>query len=180
MKLRSRAARRYAAALHDLATNTSALEAVADDVAKVRGLLGESGELRGFIRNYLIPAELRRGALEAMFNDRVHPLVWRFMRFLESKRRFGLLEEIFAEFQDLEEARLGIVRGSLDSAFALSRETVGDIAAQTGRRMGKQVLLETREDPGLLGGCRLRVGDTVYDFSLAARLRLVRQTMMAG
>lgn len=180
MKLRSRAARRYAAALHDLATGAMVLEAVAADVAKLSGLLAESSELRVFIRNYLIPFELRRGALDAMFNDRVHPLVWRFMRFLESKRRFGLLEEICAEFQDLEEIRMGIVRGSLDSAFALSPETVSDMAAGVGRRMGKQVLLETKEDPGLLGGCRLQVGDTVYDFSLAARLRMVRQTMMAG
>lgn len=180
MKLRSRAARRYAAALHDLATSALALGAVAADVAKVRGLLEESCELRVFIRNYLIPCELRRGALDEMFNDRVHPLVWRFMRFLESKRRLGLLEEICAEFQDLEEVRRGIVRGRLDSAFALPGETVGDMAAQAGRRMGKQVLLETKEDPGLLGGCRLQVGDTVYDFSLAARLRMVRQTMMAG
>lgn len=180
MKLRSRAARRYASALHDLATGAKVLEAVAADVAKVRGLLAESRELRDFTRNYLIPFELRRGALDSMFNDRVHPLIWRFMRFLESKRRFGLLEEICDEFKDLEEARQGIVRGRLDSAFALSNDMVGDIAAGAGHRMGKQVLLETKENPGLLGGCRLQVGDMVYDFSLAARLRLVRQTMMAG
>jgi F-type H+-transporting ATPase subunit delta len=85
-----------------------------------------------------------------------------------------------AEFQNLEEIRKGIVRGRLDSAFALSPDTVDHMAVQVGRRMGKQVLLEMTENPDLLGGCRLQVGDTVYDYSLAARLRLVRQTMMAG
>jgi F-type H+-transporting ATPase subunit delta len=180
MKLRSRAAHRYAAALHDLAKGAQALEAVSADVAKVRALLTESGELREFVRNYLIPSQFRSRAVQALFRDWVHPLTWRFLRFIESKRRFGLLAEMCAEFQDQEEIRKGIVRGRLDSAFALSPDTVDHMAVQVGRRMGKQVLLEMTENPDLLGGCRLQVGDTVYDYSLAARLRLVRQTMMAG
>jgi F0F1-type ATP synthase delta subunit len=57
---------------------------------------------------------------------------------------------------------------------------VKDIALQAGSRIRKQLILETEENPELLGGCRLQVGDTVYDFSLAARLRMIRQTMMAG
>lgn len=180
MKLRSRASRRYASALHDLAIGAGALEAVSADVAKLRELLASSVELRSFTPNYLIPGELRSGALDGMFKDRVHSLVWRFMRFIESKRRLGLLEEICAEFQDLEETRQGIVRGRLESAFSLPADSVDNMADRAGRRIGRKVLLETRESPELLGGYRLQVGDMVYDFSLAARLRLIRQTMMAG
>ncbi len=180
MKIRSRAARRYASALHDLATGASALEAVSGDVAKLRGLLAGSGDLRGFIPNYLIPSHLRSQTLTALFADRMHPLVWRFIRFLESKRRLGLLGEICLDFQDQEEFRKGILRGQLDSAFGLTPDVTEDMAARLGRRIGKTVLLRTEEKPELLGGCRLQVGDTVYDFSLAARLRLLRQTMMAG
>ncbi|MEI6515464.1 MAG: F0F1 ATP synthase subunit delta, partial [bacterium] len=72
------------------------------------------------------------------------------------------------------------VRGQLESAFAVTREDSGVIAATVGARLGKRLLLETEERPELLGGCRLQVGDTVYDFSLAAQLRMIRQTMMAG
>ena len=180
MKLRSRASRRYAQALHDLAAGGAVLEAVGSDLEKIQADLAGSPELRLFIGNYQHASERRMKALEALFASRVHPLVWRFIRFLESKRRLGILNDICAEFQEQEELSRGILRGHLTSAFALSAADVKDIAQSAGSRMKKQLILETEEKPELLGGCRLQVGDTVYDFSLAAQLRMIRQTMMAG
>jgi len=180
MKLRSRAAHRYAQALHDLATGEAVLEVVGGDLAGIQVDLAESGDLRRFIGNYQLASVRRLQTLEALFAARVHPLVWRFIRFLESKRRLGVLNEICADFKELEERRQGIIRGHLTSAFALSAADVKAIALQAGKHIRKQLILETEENPELLGGCRLQVGDTVYDFSLAARLRMIRQTMMAG
>lgn len=180
MKLRSRAAHRYAQALHDLAVGDAVLEPVGRDLARIQMDLAGSGDLRGFIGNYQYPSARRLQTLDSLFAARVHPLVWRFIRFLESKRRLGILDEICADFKEQEERRQGILRGLLTSAFALSSDEVKDIALHAGSRLRKQLILETDENPELLGGCRLQVGDKVYDFSLAARLRMIRQTMMAG
>lgn len=180
MKVRSRAARRYAKALHDLATEAAALEAVSSDMAGLKGHLAESPELGAFVGNYLIPAAGRDGVLKALFEARLHPLSWRFVRFLESKRRLGLLADVAADFLDQEEARRGIVRGVLASAFPVLASEADAMAGRLAGRWGRQLVLKTEEMPELLGGCRLQVGDTVYDFSLAARLRMLRQTMMAG
>lgn len=180
MKLRSRAAHRYAQALHDLATGEAVLEAVGGDLARIQADFAGSIDLRGFIGNYRYASARRLQTLETLFAARVHPLVWRFIRFLESKRRLGIFAEICADFKGLEEKRQGILRGHLTSAFALSSDDVKNIALQAGICIRKQLILETEVKPELLGGCRLQVGDTVYDFSLAARLRMIRQTMMAG
>jgi len=180
MKLRSRASHRYAQALHDLATREGALEAVRSDLARIQSDLAGSGDLRGFIGNYQYASARRLKTLEALFATRVHPLGWRFIRFLESKRRLGILDDICSDFQKQEELRQGILRGRLTSAFELSSDDVKDIALHAGNRIRKKLILETEKNPDLLGGCRLQVGDTVYDFSLAARLRMIRQTMMAG
>lgn len=180
MKLRSRAARRYAKALHDLATSTSQLDAVASDMSQLLSNCSASAELQVFLGNYLLPSDRRVAVMTSLFADRCTPLVWRFMRFLEAKHRLGLLMDIAADFQELEETRKGIVRASLASAFGIARDDASDLAKRLGARLGKQLLLETEEKPELLGGCRLQVGDRVYDFSLAAQLRMLRQTMMAG
>jgi len=180
MKLRSRAAHRYAQALHDLATGEDVLEAVGGDLARIQADLAGSEDLRRFIGNYQYASARRLQTLAALFEARIHPLVWRFIRLLESKRRLGIFDEICADFKSREEQRQGILRGHLTSAFALSANDVKNVALQAGNRIRKQLILETEVKPELLGGCRLQVGDTVYDFSLAARLRMIRQTMMAG
>ncbi len=180
MKLRSRAAHRYAQALHDLATGEAVLAVVGADLAEIQSDLAGSGELRHFIGNYQLASARRMQALESLFATRVHPMVWRFIRLLESKRRLGLLGEICVDFKKQEEGRQGVLRGHLISAFALSSDDVKGIALEAGSRIRKELILETEVNPELLGGCQLQVGDKVYDFSLAARLRMIRQTMMAG
>ena len=111
MKLRSRAARRYARALHDIAAEASVLDAVSVELKSLQRSLAASPELRAFVDNYLLPSDARERVLTELFSQRLHPLVWRFVRFLESKRRLGLLAEICADYLEQEEARQGIVRG---------------------------------------------------------------------
>lgn len=180
MKLRPRVARRYARALHDQAVASRTLAEVTRDMEQLRHGLAGSIDLVAFLNNYLLPRAARLRVLRALWAETLHPLTWKFVRLLESKRRLGILDDIGAEFVEFEEASQGLVRGSLASAYALPAQDVGEIAGQLGRRLGKQVILQAAEERGLLGGYRLRVGDWVYDLSLAARLRMLRQTMMAG
>ena len=61
----------------------------------------------------------------------------------------------------------------------LSAEPIGDdVRAEAARglaqKLGKEVQLQTRVDPNILGGIVIRIGDTVYDGSLHNQLRRVR------
>ena len=110
---------------------------------------------------------------------RLHSLTWQFVRFIESRRRLALLPDICASYGEQEDARQGILRARLGSAQPLAtaeRELLANRAAQkTGRRIEFQFV----HAPELLGGYRLQIEDTVYDFSLAARLRLWRSRMVS-
>ncbi len=68
----------------------------------------------------------------------------------------------------------------MTAALPAAADAVSSMADQVGQRFGKTVLLSSRTDPALLGGCRVQVGDIVYDCSLAARLRLAKQSLAGG
>ena len=180
MKLRPRVARRYARALHDQAVAQCSLDEVSRDIERLQRGMAESGDLVSFFGNYLLPRAVRMKVLTALWAETLHPLTWRFIRLLEANRRLAILDDIGAAFVEFEVERRGVVRGRVASAYGLTPQEVGEIAGHLGRRLGKQVLLKADEERGLLGGYRLRVGDWIYDLSLAARLRMLRQTMMAG
>lgn len=180
MSIRSKAANRYAQALLTLALESGAESRVADDMAMIARALDQSHELQAFIRDTLLPREARCQALETLFMERVHPLTWKFLRLLESKRRLGLLESVGPAFAEMNDARRGIARGEIASAAPVTAPAVDAMAANFGKLLGKTVLLRTRESPSLLGGCRVQVGDIVYDFSLAARLRLAQQAFIGA
>jgi F-type H+-transporting ATPase subunit delta len=180
MRLRSRAAERYARALYSLADESQEGDAVARDLATLRRWNDEVPEFRRFLPNRLISGHLRAATLEKLLAGWLRPLTWRFIRYVESRRRLALLPEICDEFDACVEARAGILRVQLTLAQPIGSEPAERIAARLGQRVGKKVLIEESYDPGLLGGYRLRIGDTVHDFSLQAKLRMMKDSMLAG
>lgn len=54
---------------------------------------------------------------------------------------------------------------------ALSPESLGAIAAKFTAQYGRPIAAQTRIDPSLIAGVRVRVGDDVYDASVAGRLK---------
>ena len=180
MKPLAPVARRYARALYALAVDIQATEAVRDDLASLRRSLSESAELAAFAGNYLVPHGLRAEALKALFADRIAPLTWRFVRFLESKRRLGLLDDMARAYEADEQARRGIVQGTVTAAIPLDAIRVQAVEQGASVRTGKTVVLSSITDAAMLGGFRLQIGDTVYDYSLAARLRMARAALAKG
>lgn len=54
---------------------------------------------------------------------------------------------------------------------ALSPESLDAIAAKFTAQYGRPIAAQTRIDPSLIAGVRVRVGDDVYDASVAGRLK---------
>ena len=72
----------------------------------------------------------------------------------------------------------GIVRAEVLTAMALPEEYFTQLQQQLERVTGRKVALDRKIDPSLIGGVVARVGDTVYDGSLIARLRQLKETML--
>ena len=180
MRLRPSAADRYAKALHDLAVAAGAVAEVARDLAAVRLWVSDSAEFRAFLSNYLLPRKARMAVLEGLMGSRLQPLTWQFVRFVESRRRLALLSDICAFYREREDVRQGILRARLGSAQPLEPAEQALLATRATQRTGRRVEFQLVHSPELLGGYRLQIEDTVYDFSLSARLRLLRERMVSA
>jgi F-type H+-transporting ATPase subunit delta len=64
------------------------------------------------------------------------------------------------------------------TAEPLSPEMEAKIRIDLRTKLGGEPILETVVDPSLIGGAVLRLGDTVYDGSIANQLNSLRQDMM--
>ena len=87
---------------------------------------------------------------------------------LESKRRGQLA--LANQFE--REVRLDQMKHSADvkSATQLSPELEGNVRHNLVQRYGPAIEPKFTQDPELIGGMRIRVGDDVYDGSIKARL----------
>lgn len=170
-----RAPRRYAQALFELAGEAGELDAVAADLQGIRRCFAVSGALVSFVNNSVLGRQRRMETLKALFAGRVDPLTWRFLAFLERKRRLPLLPAICACLEALREQAEGRVRVAARVAAPVDEDLRSLLAECVGRKLRKPVRLSAEHDPSLLGGFVFRSSDVVYDFSVAGALRTVRE-----
>lgn len=172
------AAKRYARALYALAGEQERLEPVREDLANLHRLLGECDEFAAFVRNPLIPGEKRAAIFRELAGDRADPLTLRFLAFLDSKDRLDALSPICSLFSRLYQDEHEILQLEIISAFPLDEGQLLRICERFGEKFGKTIHHTTSIDPTLIGGFRVRVGDTIYDSSIHTKLETLRRQLL--
>ncbi|HEY3967857.1 MAG TPA: ATP synthase F1 subunit delta [Planctomycetaceae bacterium] len=112
--------------------------------------------------------------IDRVVAGRASELFTNFLRVLARHDRLNLLSLILAQSEIEQERRSGEKRVQVISAQPLSDEALGRIRERLAQSLPFKPIVESAVDPSLLGGLRIRVGDTVYDGSLRARLKQLR------
>lgn len=144
---------------------------------EIRGLLSviaESADLRNLLVSPVINPEVKKGVLNQILGDQVHPFMKNFLMILVDKGRILFVEEIGKQYLVLLRELNQTVLAEVTSAIELTEEqkqTVCDrVKTMTGAR---DVEIETALDPDLIGGVIIKVGSQVIDASLRGQLRRI-------
>jgi F-type H+-transporting ATPase subunit delta len=100
-----------------------------------------------------------------------------FLRLLVDKKRIDILNDIVVGYCQLMDEALKKIRVNVKTAFALSDELKSFISSSLEKSMGKKVDMTVEEDPTLLGGLVIGVGDTLYDGSIKNQLNNMRNLL---
>lgn len=164
--------RRYAQALFELADQANALDAAEADLKTLVAVHRQSADLRRLLEAPGYGADDKARGLEAVAAAAgVNPLTRKFLGLLARNRRASALPAVATAFAQLAAERRGTVNAQVTSAVPLSETQLAAVVAELSRTLGgKTPELETRVDPAILGGLKVRVGSRLYDASLKSRL----------
>jgi F-type H+-transporting ATPase subunit delta len=170
---------RYASALFELANDERRLEAVERDIAALDRMLRDSSDLVRMVRSPVISAEDQSKAVAAIargagFTD----LTSNFLRLLARSRRLFALPDIVRTFRQIAARHRGEVSAEVVSAHPLNegqRALLEDALKSTAG--GRNVRIETRVDPAILGGLVVKMGSRMIDSSLRTKLNSLKTRM---
>lgn len=176
---KDKAADIYARMLLQAAEDHQAGPAVSSDIHALAETFRKLPALQKFLNN-----PVRRSPEKArMINaaaERFAPLTRRFLKLLEAKNRFSLLRAIADGYIVLEEERNNILRATVVSARALSKDQLDKLAGGLeARKPGKTYILTNEIDASLIAGFRIVQGDRITDASIKHKLDLLRQKLAA-
>jgi F-type H+-transporting ATPase subunit delta len=172
-------ARRYARALLDVATESGRSDAVAEQLTAIAGSLAQNRELEDVLFNPAYSREQRSRVLEALMGalGKVEPVLTNTLRLLGERNRLGYLPDISRLFRDMADAQAGRLRGHVTSAVPLSADALKLLSEQLKTLTQRNVVLESRVDPKVLGGVAAQVGSTLYDGTLRTQLEQMRRQL---
>jgi F-type H+-transporting ATPase subunit delta len=103
------------------------------------------------------------------------------MELLRQSGKLRGLPLVGQAFRSLVDADSGTARAFVETAAPLERAEAADLEAAVRARFGaSRVAMEIREEPGLLGGLSVRVGDRLMDGSLRAAVERIGSRMRKG
>lgn len=169
---------RYARALFELALDDGVEETVADELAALERLAGESEEFARLLRSPLLTRDEQRQAV-VLIAERagLGRLTARFLEALARNRRLDRLARIAAAYRALLAEHRGEITATVVAARPLERHEEEALAEWISADRGRRVILDTRVDESLLGGLVLRIGSTMIDGSLATKLKKLERAM---
>ncbi len=170
---------RYARAFADVVLDMK-LDAnlVRQQLQSLVDVVNASVELRRVWENPSIPAEQKRGLLDAIAGRvRVLKPVRNFLAVLIDHHRIAALNEIARQFELELDNRLGFTEAEVTSARELSPEERRALELRIMQLSGKRVHARYATDRALLGGAVVKLGSTIYDGSVKGQLRKLKQEL---
>jgi F-type H+-transporting ATPase subunit delta len=162
---------RYAQALFGLAKDEGQIAAVEADLKAFKALSAESADLRVLIASPLFSADDKAKGLAALAERaEFNPMTKKFLGFVAAQRRAAALPAIVTSFEALSAAYRGVVSAQVTTAAKLTAAQAKGLKAALLQALGKEPEIETRVDPAILGGVKVRVGSRLYDASLKSKL----------
>jgi F-type H+-transporting ATPase subunit delta len=171
-------ATRYATALFELAKEGGALAALEADIAALSEALSISPDLRAAIASPVVSREDQGAVIKAVGAKLgVSDLMANTLALMAEKRRLFVLPQLLANLADQIAAEKGEVTAEVTAARALTAAQSKKLAETLKARVGKTVKLKTTVDETLIGGLVVKLGSTMIDTSIKAKLAALQNAM---
>jgi F-type H+-transporting ATPase subunit delta len=174
------AAGRYARALFDVARAEGLdLERVDRELADVSAFVSQNDTLARVLSNPAIPASRKRAVMESLLaHESLTPVLSRVLLLLADRDRLSLLPELASAYRARLMDHQQVVRAEVTTAMPLAPDRVSALQQGLSRLTGRQVQMQVRVDPAIVGGAVARVGSTVYDGSIVTQLEKMKKRLV--
>jgi F-type H+-transporting ATPase subunit delta len=169
---------RYATALFDLASETNTIDAVKADLERFDVLVAGSADLMRLVRSPVFSADEQLQALAAVLERAgIDGDAAKFLQLVTANRRLFAVRDMIRGFRELVAKHKGEATAEVIAAEQLKDEHIEALRAALKAVSGKDVDLDIKIDPGIIGGLVVKLGSRMVDTSLRTKLNAIKHAM---
>jgi F-type H+-transporting ATPase subunit delta len=169
---------RYATALFELARDEKSIDAILADLNKFDAMLADSADLKRLVRSPVFSAEVQMKALDAVLDKAgISGISAKFLRVLTANRRLFAVADVIRAFRALVANFKGEATAEVTVAEQLNDKNLDALKAALKSVSGKDVALNVKVDPSIIGGLVVKLGSRMVDSSLRTKLNSIKNAM---
>jgi F-type H+-transporting ATPase subunit delta len=162
---------RYATALFGLASDEKQIDAVIRSLEKIEASMNESADFRTLATSPLVDRTDAGKAIRALVPTLgIDAITAKFLGVLADNGRLGELKAVIKAVRTLAANARGETTAEVTSAYPLNDDQVARLKSNLKARLGRDVAIESKVDPLLLGGLVVRLGSQMIDASIRTKL----------
>ncbi len=170
---------RYAGALFELALDDKVVDAVKSDLEQFDALVAGSPDLTRLVRSPVFGADEQVKALTAILDKAgIKGLAANFLKAITANRRLFAVRDMIRSFRALAARHKGEVSAQVTVAEQLSDKNLDALkSALKSVTGGKDIDLDVKIEPAIIGGLIVKVGSRMVDSSLRTKLNAIKFAM---
>jgi F-type H+-transporting ATPase subunit delta len=169
---------RYATALFELALAESAVDAIKAELDRLDALIADNADFDRLIRSPVFTAGEQSRALTAVLDKAgIGGLTANFLKVVVSNRRLFALRDMIKAFRTLAARHKGEVTAQVTFAEKPSDRHLAVVKEAIDAVTKKNVQVEVKVDPSIIGGLVVKLGSRMVDTSLRTKLNALKLAM---
>jgi F-type H+-transporting ATPase subunit delta len=170
---------RYANALFELALENKAVDAVKNDLEQFDALVVANPDLARLVRSPVFGADEQLKALSAILDQAgISGFAANFLRVITTNRRLFAARDMIRAYRALVARWKGEVSAQVTVAEPLGDKNLEALkSALKSVTGGKDIDLDVRIEPAIIGGLVVKVGSRMVDSSLRTKLNAIKFAM---
>jgi F-type H+-transporting ATPase subunit delta len=169
---------RYAAALFNLARENKSLDTVEANLKTLESALDQSIDLKRLVTSPLVGRDAAVAAIKAVGAQlKLDGLTINFLGVLARNRRLRQAPAVITAFRAMAANHRGETTAHVTTAHPLSADQVTALKAKLKTRVGRDVAVDMKTDPAILGGLIVKIGSQMIDGSIRTKLNTLAHAM---
>ncbi len=177
--LKGAVARRYAAAIFDIAHKQNTIDRTLEDVQQIAKLFSNR-KIAFLLLEPKVPAQRKEKALRDAIQGKALPTSLNLALLLVQRNLVEYTPNIASELEQMVRDYRNEAVADVTTATQIDATQTRTIQQALEQRTGKNIVVRTHVDPSVLGGVVARVGDQVIDGSIRYRLSVLEQQMLSS
>jgi F-type H+-transporting ATPase subunit delta len=166
-------------ALLDVASKKGQFEQIEKDLELVCGIISKHADLKRVLFHPSISRSNKKELITKVFGKSVSDLMMNFLSLLVDRRKEGILEFIPDVYKAVTDEKKGVIKATVQTIVPLEGDRLDNFKKQLKKITGKTVELEVIQNPDILGGMVIQIGNKMIDGSVANRLKNLKTRLLS-